>query len=333
MPCSSRSTCVATTASTCCRAAQLRRAALARALVEEPDILLLDEPTNHLDLGAILWLETYLQSYRGALVCVSHDKVFLERNFRPGVLARPRPGCGSARAASPISRNGPGMLLEQEERELHNKQKALELEEDWASRGPKARRKRNQARLENMKQARAKLRAEQASYRQATQKISFDAVDAEVTSKVVAEFYNVAKAYEGGKVILDKFNYKIIRGDRIGVLGVNGTGKTSFIKLLVGELTPDMGKVKLARELSVSYFDQKRKDLNPEWSLWKTLAPGGGEHIDVMGKARHVRGYLKDFMFDPKDALMPVKNLSGGQKNRLLLARILAQPGKPADPR
>jgi ATP-binding cassette subfamily F protein uup len=129
------------------------------------------------------------------------------------------------------------------------------------------------------------------------------------------------------KVILDKFSYKIVRGDRIGILGQNGSGKTSFIRLLVGELEPDAGKVKLAREIEFSYFDQKRKDLIPEWSLWRTLAPGGGDYIDVMGKVRHVCGYLADFLFDPKDALNAVKTLSGGQKNRLMLARILANPG------
>lgn len=309
---------------------QLRRAALARALVEEPDILLLDEPTNHLDLNTIEWLETYLKSYRGALICVSHDKLFLaaisDRIFwldRGKLKVCPR-GFGYFEEWST-------QLLEQEERELHNKQKLVDQEVEWASRGVKARRKRNQARLENMKVARDKLRQEQAAYRRATSKVEFQKIETEISSKIVAEFYNVHKIFtdENGhvKTILEKFNYKIIRGDRIGILGQNGSGKTSFVKLLVGELTADAGKVKVAREIRISYFDQKRKDLIPEWSLWRTLCPDGGDYINVMGKQRHVCGYLNDFLFDPQDALKAVKTLSGGQKNRLMLARILADPG------
>ena len=288
---------------------QLRRAALARALVEEPDILLLDEPTNHLDLDTIQWLENYLKAYRGALVCVSHDKFFLNAiSDRVFWLDRGRIKV-SPRGFAHFDEWATG-IMEQEQRELHNKAKLVEQEVEWASRGIPARRKRNQARLENMKKARAQLRQQQASFRGATSKIKFAGGDVEMSSKVVAEFYNVQKSFvmDDGRTlpILDKFDYKIIRGDRIGVLGQNGSGKTSFIRLLVGEIQPDMGKVKLAREINLSYFDQKRKDLDPDWSLWRTLAPNGGEHIDVMGKPRHVRGYLKDFLFAPADALMPV---------------------------
>ncbi len=309
---------------------QLRRAALARALVEEPDILLLDEPTNHLDLNTIEWLENYLKSYRGALLCVSHDKLFLsaisDRIFwldRGKLKVCPR--------GFSYFDEWSTQLLEQEERELHNKQKLVDQEVEWASRGVKARRKRNQARLENMKVARDKLRQDQAAFRRATSKVEFEKIETEISSKIVAEFYNVHKHFtdENGRVktILEKFNYKIIRGDRIGILGQNGSGKTSFVKLLVGELTADAGKVKIAREIKTSYFDQKRKDLIPEWSLWRTLCPDGGDYINVMGKPRHVCGYLNDFLFDPQDALKAVKTLSGGQKNRLMLARILADPG------
>ncbi len=309
---------------------QLRRAALARALVEEPDILLLDEPTNHLDLGTIEWLETYLKAYRGALVCVSHDKIFLN-NISDRVFWLDRGRVKVCPKGFAHFDDWSTTLLEQEERELHNRQKLVDQESEWASRGVKARRKRNQARLENMKVARDKLRQEQAAYRRATSRVEFQPLETEISSKIVAEFYNVHKMFtmESGRTvpILEKFNYKVLRGDRIGVLGQNGSGKTSFIRLLVGELDPDMGKVKRARELRISYFDQKRKDLIPEWSLWKTLAPGGGDYIDVMGKQRHVCGYLKDFLFDPQDALRAVSTLSGGQKNRLLLAKILADPG------
>lgn len=309
---------------------QLRRAALARALVEEPDILLLDEPTNHLDLNTIEWLESYLKAYRGALVCVSHDKLFLNAiSDRIFWLDRGKlKVCPSGFAHFD---EWSTQILEQEERELRNRQKLVDQEAEWASRGVKARRKRNQARLENMKTAREKLRQEMAAYRRATTKVDFQPLETEISSKVVAEFYNVHKYFdmEGGhrKTILEKFNYKIVRGDRIGILGQNGSGKTSFVKLLVGEFKPDAGKVKLAREIRLSYFDQKRKDLIPEWSLWRTLCPAGGDYIDVMGKQRHVCGYLKDFLFDPQDALKAVSTLSGGQKNRLMLARILANPG------
>jgi ATP-binding cassette subfamily F protein uup len=309
---------------------QLRRAALARALVEEPDILLLDEPTNHLDLSTIEWLEQYLKAYRGALVCVSHDKIFLN-NISDRVFWLDRGRIKICPKGFAHFDEWSQMLLEQEERELHNRQKSVDQEVEWASRGVKARRKRNQARLANMKAARDKLRNEQAAYRRATSKVKFQPLETEISSKIVAEFYNVHKSFtmETGRVvpILEKFSYKIQRGDRIGVLGQNGSGKTSFIRLLVGEMEPDAGKVKLAREIQVSYFDQKRKDLIPDWSLWRTLCPGGGDYIDVMGKQRHVCGYLADFLFDPQDALKAVKTLSGGQKNRLLLAKILADPG------
>lgn len=309
---------------------QLRRAALARALVEDPDILLLDEPTNHLDIAIIEWLENYLKAYRGALVCVSHDKVFLA-NISDRVFWLDRGRLKVSPRGFAHFEEWSEMILEQEERELRNRQKLVDQEAEWASRGVKARRKRNQARLENMKVARDRLRAEQAAFRRATAKIDMTPLEHEMSSRVVAEFYNVGKSFGAGDgravTILDKFNYKIVRGDRIGILGHNGSGKTSFIKLLVGELQPDAGKVKLAREIEISYFDQKRKDLVMDDSLQKTLCPLGGDNIEVMGKNRHVIGYLKDFMFEPGDALRAVKTLSGGQKNRLLLAKILAKPG------
>lgn len=223
------------------------------------------------------------------------------------------------------------MILEQEERELHNRQKVLDQEVEWASRGVKARRKRNVRRVELMKEERMRLRSDKNALKRMLAKIEYEPGEvAEATSKIAAEFFNVYKTYnEDGreKKILDKFNLRIQRGDRIGIIGKNGCGKTSFLRLLIGELEQDAGKIKMAKDLTFSYFDQKRKDLVPENSLKRVLCPNGSDYIDVMGKPRHVCGYLKDFLFDPKMVDHPVSTLSGGQKNRLMLARIMANPG------
>ncbi|MEM7650818.1 MAG: ATP-binding cassette domain-containing protein [Pseudomonadota bacterium] len=308
---------------------QLRRAGLARALVEEPDILLLDEPTNHLDLEAIEWLEEYLNAYRGTLLCVSHDRTFLG-NVTNKVFWLDRGSLKISPRGFKYFDEWSTMLLEQEERELKNRKQAVGLEVAWASRGVKARVKRNVRRLEKVREMRDKLKADQSAFRKATSKIKLEPPKTiENSSKIVAEFYNVCKSFEeDGRTIniLDKFSLRIQRGDRIGILGKNGSGKTTFLKMLLGELEPDMGRVKTRKELEFSYFDQKRRDLDPTDSLKKTLAPGGGDYIDVMGKQRHVCGYLKDFMFDPGRAQDKVSQLSGGQKNRLMLAKILADP-------
>lgn len=310
---------------------QVRRAGLARALVEEPDILLLDEPTNHLDLEAIQWLEEYLNGYRGTLLCISHDRTFLS-NITNQVFWLDRGGLKVSPRGFKYFDEWSTMLLEQEERELSNRKSSVALEVEWASKGVKARRKRNVRRLEQMREMRDKLKADQSSYRKAVQKIEFKPVDnLEVTSKVVCEFYKVFKSFakEDGSddlVVLDNFSMRIQRGERIGILGKNGSGKTTFLKMLLGELEPDQGRVKRRKELEFSYFDQKRSDLDPTDSLKQTLSPGGGDHIDVMGKSRHVCGYLKDFMFDPSRVQDKVSQLSGGQKNRLMLAKILADP-------
>lgn len=315
---------------------QIRRAALARSLVEEPDILLLDEPTNHLDLSAIEWLEEYLKSYRGTLLCISHDKMFLA-NISNKVFWLDRGTIKVCPKGFGYFEEWSSMLLEQEARELRNRAQAVAQEVEWASRGVKARRKRNVRRLEKMHEAREQLKKDMSAYRRVTSKIVLsppEEVDA--SSRVVAEFFNVCKSFnrpetEGGEAreitILDKFNFRIKRGDRVGILGRNGSGKTTFLKMLLGEETPDTGKVKRAQTLEISYFDQKRRDLDPDFTLWKTLCPEGGEYVDVGKKQRHVCGYLKDFMFDPQDAQRKVGTLSGGEKNRLMLARVLANPG------
>ncbi|MCB1532282.1 MAG: ATP-binding cassette domain-containing protein [Alphaproteobacteria bacterium] len=308
---------------------QVRRAGLARALVEEPDILLLDEPTNHLDLEAIEWLEDYLNAYRGTLLCISHDKTFLS-NITNQVFWLDRGKLKVSPRGFKYFDEWSTDLLEQEERELKNRKQTVGLEVAWASRGVKARVKRNVRRLEQVKEMRAKLKADESSFRRATQKIKIEPIkNIDSHAKVVGEFYNVSKNFtddERDITILNKFSMRIVRGDRIGILGKNGSGKTTFLKLLLGELEPDEGSVKTRKELEFSYFDQKRSDLDPTDTLKKTLSPGGGDYINVMGKQRHVCGYLKDFMFDPARAQDKVSQLSGGQKNRLMLAKILADP-------
>ncbi|MCB1531073.1 MAG: ATP-binding cassette domain-containing protein [Rhodospirillales bacterium] len=308
---------------------QLRRAGLARALVEEPDILLLDEPTNHLDLEAIEWLEGYLNAWRGTLLCVSHDRTFLS-NITNQVFWLDRGQLRVSPRGFKYFDEWSTMLLEQDERELKNRKAAVAQEVEWANKGVKARRKRNIRRLEQMREARDKLKADESAFRRATAKVELKPLkDIEDSAKTVAEFYNVHKRFENdGKTIpiLDKFSLRISRGDRIGILGKNGSGKTTFLKLLIGELEPDQGRVKRRKELEFSYFDQKRKDLDPDSTLQKVLVPSGGDYIDVMGKQRHVCGYLKDFLFDPGRVQDKVCQLSGGQKNRLMLAKILASP-------
>ncbi|NTU77526.1 MAG: ABC-F family ATP-binding cassette domain-containing protein, partial [Alphaproteobacteria bacterium] len=309
---------------------QLRRAALARALVEEPDILLLDEPTNHLDLDVIEWLEAYLRGYRGALLCVSHDKTFL-KNISDKVFWLDRGRLRVCPKGFAGFDDWATMVLEQEARELKNRQKILDQEVEWASRGVKARRKRNVRRLDLMKAEREKLRADKNALNRMLARIEFAPTETEeVSARVAIEFHNVVKAYPGEtgtKIILDKFNLRLQRGDRVGIVGKNGSGKTSFLKLIVGEEKADGGKLKIAKDLTLSYFDQKRQDLKPDHSLHRVLCPNGSDYINVLGKTRHVCGYLKDFLFDPRMAFQPVATLSGGQKNRLMLAKVLANPG------
>jgi ATP-binding cassette subfamily F protein uup len=311
---------------------QLRRASLARALVEDPDILLLDEPTNHLDLEAIEWLEEYLSSWRGTLLCVSHDKMFLA-NVSDKIFWLDRGQLKTCPKGFAHFDEWSEMLLEQESRELKNRSKFVEEETKWASRGVKARRKRNQKRVERVREERERLKRDKSLYLKAISKMTLPPATPAESSKIVCELFNVSKVFKAAEedakdtVILDKFNFRIMKGDRIGILGRNGSGKTSFLRMIVDEIQPDSGKIKIAKTATFSYFDQKRQDLNPKHSLWKTLCPNGGDYITVGGKDRHVCGYLKDFQFDPAHARDPVATLSGGQQNRLMLAKIMAEPG------
>ena len=308
---------------------QLRRAGIARALVEEPDILLLDEPTNHLDLNIINWLEQYLNNYRGSLLCISHDKRFLE-NITNQVFWLDRGKLKVSPRGFKFFDDWSAMLLDQEARELKRRKQIVAQEVEWASRGVKARVKRNINRLSRVKEMREKLKADESSYRRATNKISFEPIkDLDNNSKVVAEFYKVHKSFKENKKtlrILNGFNIRIKRGDRIGIIGRNGSGKTTFLKLILKEINADQGSIKIHKNMEFSYFDQNRSDLKPNDSLKDVLAPNGGDYIDVRGKMRHIYGYLKDFMFDPSVVLDSISTLSGGQKNRLKLAKILANP-------
>lgn len=314
---------------------QLRRAALARALVEEPDILLLDEPTNHLDLDGIQWLEDFLKRYRGAVLCISHDKAFLA-NISNKIFWLDRGRMRTCPRGFAHFDEWSTQLMEQEARELKNRQKQLEQELEWASRGVPARRKRNIRRLGLVKEEKARLKRDMSAYRQAMRRIEVGEMEAaELGSRAVAEFFKASKTFVREETehqpsatieILKAFSLRVAKGDRIGILGKNGSGKTTFLRMMLGEITPDAGKVRLAREMTVSYFDQTRRDLEDYMTVQQVLCPQGGDYIDVMGKTRHVAGYLRDFMFDPAMREQRVGTLSGGQKNRLLLARVLANP-------
>ena len=222
------------------------------------------------------------------------------------------------------------MLLEQEERELQKRKQIVALEVEWASRGVKARVKRNVRRLGRVREMRDQLKADESAYRRATKKITYEPIkDLDNHTKIICEFYNAHKSFESEEQtikILENFNIRIKRGDRIGIIGKNGSGKSTFLRLILKELEADKGSVKVQKTIEFSYFDQNRSDLRPNDRLKDVMAPNGGDYIDVRGKTRHIYGYLKDFMFDPSTVLDKVGTLSGGQKNRLKLAKILANP-------
>lgn len=310
---------------------QLRRAALARALVEEPDILLLDEPTNHLDLNIIEWLEGYMKAYKGAVICVSHDKKFLE-NISEKVFWLDRGNIRVCPKGFKYFEEWAEMLIQQEIRELHNRKKFVEKEMEWANRGVQGRRKRNVRRVERVRAERERLKADKSSFNKMMRKMVVGDLDdtSPGNSKSVAEFIKVNKSFDDEEhktvTILEDFSMRISKGDRIGILGKNGSGKTSFLRMLIRELEADSGKIKLAPDLEFSYFDQKRSGLKPNETIKRIMCPNGGDYVDALGKTRHVVGYLKDFMFDPKLIDQKAGTLSGGQKNRLMLAKTLANP-------
>jgi ABC transport system ATP-binding/permease protein len=302
---------------------EARRADLARALVGEPDILLLDEPTNHLDLPTILWLEEELTSLSAGLLTISHDRAFLARLTRRTFwLDRGRVLILERGFAS--FEDWAGEVAEQEGAAAHRLDKRIEAETRWYNRGITARRKRNEGR----RRALDALRRQRRERIRPQGRAKLSAAASDPGGRLVIDAQGIAKSFAtpaGERVILRNFSTRLLRGDRVGVIGPNGAGKTTLLKLLTGQMAPDCGTVRLGTNLEMLLFDQKRESLDPELSLWKTLAPSG-DSVMMRGEPRHVVAYLRDFLFEERQALQPVKSLSGGERSRLLLARLLARP-------
>jgi ATP-binding cassette subfamily F protein uup len=299
---------------------EARRAALVRALAPSPDILLLDEPTNHLDLPAIEWLEGELAARKGALVIISHDRRFLANLSRVTVwLDR-----GKTRriergfAAFEAWRDD---VLAEEERDRRKLDRKIEAEEHWMRYGVTARRKRNVRRVADLQA----LRQSRRDARRAAGTVAMSAAEAERSGALVIEAKGVSKSYNGLSVVADFFT-RILRGDRIGIVGPNGTGKTTLVSLLTGALAPDSGTVRLGANLQTATLDQHRESLDPEWTVSEALTGGRGDTVMIGGRAKHVVGYMRDFLFASEQARTPLRVLSGGERGRLMLARALAKP-------
>ena len=305
-----------------------RRVWLARALAAQPDVLLLDEPTNHLDIEAITWLEGIIEQHAGAVVFVTHDRAFLQRvATRLVELDR---GQLTSYAADPASRNAVSVYdeyLRRKEEALavaevaHQKfDKRLAQEEAWLRQGIKARRTRDEGRVKALMQ----MRMERAARRQAIGSVRLTMDSSERTGKVVFDVKDVSKSY-GDRIVIADLSTRVMRGDRIGVLGPNGAGKTTLLKLLVGQIAPDRGTVEIGTNVQIAYYDQQREQLDPERTVVDTVGDGN-DVVTVGGRSRHVHGYLEDFLFPAARARSKVKALSGGERNRLLLARLFTRP-------
>ena len=299
---------------------EARRAALACVLAPQPDILLLDEPTNHLDLPAIEWLEKELAGLRSALVLISHDRRFLQTLSRVtmwldrGRTRRLDRGFGEFEAWR-------DKVLEEEERDHHKLDRQIVNEEHWLRYGVTGRRKRNVGRLARL----ADLRKDFREARRPTGNVRFDASEARLSGKLVIEAENVSKSY-GERPIVDDFSIRILRGDRLALVGANGAGKSTLLGLLTGRLAPDAGGVRIGANVEMATLDQGRAALDPQATLAYALTGGASDFVEINGERKHVIGYMKDFLFGPEQARTPVARLSGGERGRLMLARALALP-------
>lgn len=296
-----------------------KRVALARALVLEPGLLLLDEPTNHLDVASIEWLEGVMQSYAGSVLFVTHDRSFLDSVANEIIeLDRGYLTTYSGNFSAYQIRKAEDLATEA----VHNRKfdKFLAQEEVWIRKGVEARRTRNEGRVLRLEQ----LRLERAARRERVGKVELQIGEAERSGKLVAELEGVTKTY-GGRDVVKDFSCRLLRGDKIGLIGPNGSGKTTLLKLILGEIQPDAGTVQLGTKLAVAYFDQFRAGLDEEATLSDTINPGA-DFVEVDGIRKHVISYLGDFLFPPERAKALVKSLSGGERNRLLLARLFSRP-------
>jgi ATP-binding cassette subfamily F protein uup len=296
-----------------------RRVALARALVSEPDLLLLDEPTNHLDIPTIVWLEQQLQSFRGAIILITHDRRFLQMIAnRIGELDRGQLSVWPGNYHDFLKHRAEQLAAEETANALFDKR--LAQEEVWIRQGIKARRTRNEGRVRRLEA----MRDERAGRRQQTGTANISVGAGAQSGKLVAEARGAGVAYNG-QAVLQNVNTIIQRGDRVGIVGRNGAGKTTLIKMLLGELEPDAGSVKIGSKLEIAYSDQLRGHLDPEGTLIDNIC-GGQEFIEINGKRKHAIGYLGDFLFSPDRVRAPTKVLSGGERNRAILAKLFTQP-------
>jgi len=296
-----------------------KRVALARALVADPGLLLLDEPTNHLDIDAIEWLEETLLAFAGAAIFVTHDRRFLDRvATRIVELDRGRLGSFPGNFAAYEDRKAE--MLANEAAVNRKFDKVLAQEEAWIRKGVEARRTRNEGRVRRL----TVLRDERAARRERAGRVDLALASGERSGKLVAELEDVGKSY-AGRAIVDGFSCRVMRGDKVGFIGPNGSGKTTLLRLILGEIAPDAGRVRLGARVTPAYFDQFRAVLDEEATLADTISPGS-DYIEIDGTRKHVIGYLGDFLFPPERARSPVKSLSGGERNRLLLARLFSRP-------
>ncbi|MBL9035897.1 MAG: ATP-binding cassette domain-containing protein [Rhodospirillaceae bacterium] len=302
-----------------------RRAALARTLAAEPDLLLLDEPTNHLDLPTIQWLEEELAAFPGGILMISHDRAFLRR-LTQRLLWLDRGRMFERDGGFDGFEDWSQTIADQEAAEFRRLEKRIEQEEYWLRRGVTARRSRNEGRRRNL----FALRKQKAESLKTRGRARLQVTEADLGGRLAIEAIDISKHFtrpDGSQVaIVDGFSTRILRGDRVGILGPNGAGKTTLIKLLTGVERPDSGEVKLGLGIAPIYLDQRRESFDLDKTLWETLAPGGGDSILVNGQQRHIVGYLRDFLFDERQATMPVRALSGGERARLMLAKLFAKP-------